>query len=262
MLPWPADEFRTLRLEEIDERYRRYRVTALEAEEAMARSLRRYGQISPLVVCLRKEIPVLVDGFKRLAAARGLKGFETLSAKQIDADERAAKAAFVLEDPRRALREAQAEEFRGWDPRLSAAGNRVSRQLAVLLDRLARMTNWLRHHGRGDLALCDRSVLESAFTRLAGEAHTVAELTDDFVKEIHLPYGSWKGYSKHSVTVGIRLRRSCRCWGRIAVTTFWRPSNGRSVTGRSRPTQSNASWRCKLAQKPAGTKWQKTSRLI
>ena len=172
------------------------------------------------------------------------------------------KAAFVLEDPRRALREAQAEEFRGWDPRLSAAGNRVSRQLAVLLDRLARMTNWLRHHGRGDLALCDRSVLESAFTRLAGEAHTVAELTDDFVKEIHLPYGSWKGYSKHSVTVGIRLRRFCRCWGRIAVTTFWRPSNGRSVTGRSRPTQSNASWRCKLAQKPAGTKWQKTSRLI
>ena len=31
------------------------------------------------------------------------------------------------------------------------------------------------------------SVLESAFTRLAGEAHTVAELTDDFVKEIDLP---------------------------------------------------------------------------
>lgn len=93
MLPWPADEFRALRLEEIDERYRRYRVTALEAEEAMARSLRRYGQISPLVVCLREEAPVLVDGFKRLAAARGLKGFETLSAKRIDADERAAKAA-------------------------------------------------------------------------------------------------------------------------------------------------------------------------
>lgn len=93
MLPWPADEFRTLRLEEIDERYRRYRVTALEAEEAMARRLRRYGQISPLVVCLREEVPVLVDGFKRLAAARGLKGFETLSAKRIDADERAAKAA-------------------------------------------------------------------------------------------------------------------------------------------------------------------------
>ena len=97
------------------------------------------------------------------------------------------KAAFVLERPREALREAQAGEVRGWDPRLSAAGNRVSRQLAALLDQLARMGNWLRHHGRGDLALCDRGVLEPAFTRLAGEAHGVAELTDDFLKEIHLP---------------------------------------------------------------------------
>jgi hypothetical protein len=248
---------------------------------------------------------VLVDGFKRLAAARGLKGFGTLSARRIEADERGAKAAmyglnrtgrhfgeleeawlvqglvredglsqvevavllarhkswvcrrlammeklcaaaqedlrlgllsptmarqlvrlpagnqqgaletgrrnslsaaelrgvvdlllvsgtrekatFVLERPREALREAQAGEVRGWDPRLSAAGNRVSRQLAALLDQLARMGNWLRHHGRGDLALCDRGVLEPAFTRLAGEAHAVAELTDDFVKEIHLP---------------------------------------------------------------------------
>jgi len=40
------------------------------AEEAMGRSLRRYGQVSPVVVCLRAEIPVLIDGFKRLAAAR------------------------------------------------------------------------------------------------------------------------------------------------------------------------------------------------
>ena len=97
------------------------------------------------------------------------------------------KTAFVLEQPREALREAQAVEVRGWDPRLSAAGNRVSRQLGTLLDHLARMTNWLRHHGRSDLASCDRGVLEPAFTRLAGEAHTVAELTEDFVKEIHLP---------------------------------------------------------------------------
>jgi hypothetical protein len=31
------------------------------------------------------------------------------------------------------------------------------------------------------------SVLEAAFVRLAGEAQVVAELTEDFVKEIHLP---------------------------------------------------------------------------
>lgn len=304
MSSWAVEEFRALRLEEIDVRYARYRLSVLEAEEAMARSLRRYGQIGPIVVCLRDEIPVLVDGFKRVAAARGLKGFGTLSARRIEVDERHAKAAmyglnrigrhfgeleeawlvqalvredslsqvevavllgrhkswvsrrlammeklcaaaqedlrlgllsptmarqlvrlpagnqqgaletgrrhslsaaelrgvvdlllgsgtrekatFVLERPRDALREAQAGEVRGWDPRLSTAGNRVSRQLAALLDQLARMGNWLRHHGRGDLALGDRGV-EPAFARLVGEAQMVAELTDDFLKEIHLP---------------------------------------------------------------------------
>jgi len=302
---WPVESYRTLRLEEIDVRYARYRLSVLEAEEAMARSLRRYGQLSPVVVCLRDEVPALVDGFKRLAAARGLKGFGTLLARRIEVDERNAKAAmyglnrigrhfgeleeawlvqalvredglsqvevamllarhkswvcrrlammeklcaaaqedlrlgllsptmarqlvrlpagnqqgaletgrrhslsaaelrgvvdlllasgtrekaaFVLERPREALREAQAGEVRGWDPRLSATGNRVSRQLAGLLDQLARMGNWLRHHGRADLALGDRGVLEPAFTRLVGEAQIVAELTDDFLKEIHLP---------------------------------------------------------------------------
>jgi ParB-like chromosome segregation protein Spo0J len=305
MLDWPVEEFRALRLEEIDVRYARYRLSVQQAEEAMAHSLRRYGQIAPIVVCLREETAVLVDGFKRLAAVRGLKGFATLWARRIELDERSAKAAmyglnrvgrhfgeleeawlvqalvredglsqvevatllsrhkswvcrrlamieklcpaaqedlrlgllsptmarqltrlpagnqqgaletarrnslsaaelrgvtdlllasgtqekatFVLERPREALREAQAGEVRGWDPRLSAAGNRVSRQLAALLDQLARMGNWLRHHGRGDLALCDRSVLEPAFGRLACEAPLVAELTDDFLKEIHLP---------------------------------------------------------------------------
>jgi len=42
VLNWAADEFCVLRLEEIDVRYARYRLSALEAEEAMARSLRRY----------------------------------------------------------------------------------------------------------------------------------------------------------------------------------------------------------------------------
>ena len=83
MSSWAVEEFRALRLEEIDVRYARYRLAALEAEETMARSLRRYGQISPVVVCLREEAPVLIDGFKRLAAARGLKGFGTLSARRI-----------------------------------------------------------------------------------------------------------------------------------------------------------------------------------
>ena len=58
MSHWTAEEFRALPLEEIDVRYGRYRLSVLEAEETMARSLRRYGQISPIVVCLREEVPV------------------------------------------------------------------------------------------------------------------------------------------------------------------------------------------------------------
>src|SRR5208337_2497850 len=90
---WAVEEFRALRLEEIDVRYARYRLSVLEAEETMARSLRRYGQMAPIVVCLRDEVPVLVDGFKRLAAARGLKGLGTLSARRVEVDERNAKEA-------------------------------------------------------------------------------------------------------------------------------------------------------------------------
>lgn len=85
------------------------------------------------------------------------------------------------------MREVRTGPVCGWDPRLSTAGNRVSRHLGILLDDLARMANWMRHRGRGDLALGDRGVLEPGFVRLAGEAQVVAELTEDFVKEIRLP---------------------------------------------------------------------------
>lgn len=240
MSSWAAEEFRALQWEEIDVRYARYRLSVLEAEEAMARSLRRYGQISPVVVCLREdglsqvEVAVLLGRHKswvcrrlammeklcaaaqedlrlgllsptmarqlvRLPAGNQQEALETGRRNSLSAAELRGvvdlllvsgtreKVAFVLERPREALREAQAGEVRGWDPRLSAAGNRVSRQLAALWDQLARMGNWLRHHGRGDLALCDRGVLEPAFARLAGEVQRVSELTEDFLKEIHLP---------------------------------------------------------------------------
>lgn len=93
MAPWPAGEIRSLALDEIGEAYRRYRLSVPEAEAAMARSLRRYGQISPMVVCLREERPEVIDGFKRLAAARVIPGFGRLSARSVEVDERGAKAA-------------------------------------------------------------------------------------------------------------------------------------------------------------------------
>src|SRR5271157_3322060 len=58
----------------------------------MARSLRRYGQMSPVVVCERDGRCELVDGFKRRAAAI-LVGMRTLSARVVAVADRVAKAA-------------------------------------------------------------------------------------------------------------------------------------------------------------------------
>jgi hypothetical protein len=62
-------------LKEINPRFGRYRLSVRE-EEAMARSLRQHGQISPIVVWVRDEAPVLASGFKRLTPGRVLKSIE------------------------------------------------------------------------------------------------------------------------------------------------------------------------------------------
>ena len=92
MADWHAGEVHPLAVAQLGERYRRYRLPDPDAEVAMAGSVRRYGQMSPLVVCLREETFEVLDGFKRLAAARAL-GLEAVAARWLEADERAAKAA-------------------------------------------------------------------------------------------------------------------------------------------------------------------------
>jgi hypothetical protein len=57
MKDWTEGEIRWITLEAIGERYRRYRLPDAAAETAMAGSLSRYGQLSPLAVCLREERP-------------------------------------------------------------------------------------------------------------------------------------------------------------------------------------------------------------
>jgi ParB-like chromosome segregation protein Spo0J len=305
MNDWSEGEIRWLAVETLGERYRRYRLPDAAAETAMVGSLARYGQISPVVVCLREETPELLDGFKRLTAARALAGMLSLQARRLEVDEPAAKAIilglngigcrmkeleeawivralvredglsqlqvaelleqhkswvcrrlalverlseecredlrlgllsptaarqltrlpagnqaevlaaarrehltaaeihgvvdllvtcasrpqveFILHEPRRALRQAQIESLPAWDPRLSASGNRVLRQLGGLLSGLGRMENWLRHRGRADLAPCDRAVLSPSFRRLSGDARTVAELAEDLLTEMDVP---------------------------------------------------------------------------
>jgi ParB-like chromosome segregation protein Spo0J len=93
MVCWADDHLLELKKEEIGENYGRYRLHVPEAERAMARSLERYGQLSPLVVCKRQESYQLIDGFKRLGAARGLAQLPHLAARLMEADERTAKAA-------------------------------------------------------------------------------------------------------------------------------------------------------------------------
>ena len=55
--------------------------------------MRLYGQLSPVVVCLRERRYELIDGFKRLAAARSLGGWARLLARVMAVDDKAAKAA-------------------------------------------------------------------------------------------------------------------------------------------------------------------------
>ncbi len=93
MLRWAEEGVLKLDCREIGDHYGRYRLHLPEAERAMARSLERYGQLSPLVVCRRQQRYELIDGFKRLGAARTLAQLSHLSARLLEADERTAKAA-------------------------------------------------------------------------------------------------------------------------------------------------------------------------
>ena len=92
MRAWAEGVVQPLAIAELGESYRRYRLSDPAAEEVMVRSLRQYGQLTPVVVCLREGRPELVDGFKRRAAAAFLP-WRTLSARLIEADEAQAKAA-------------------------------------------------------------------------------------------------------------------------------------------------------------------------
>ena len=94
---------------------------------------------------------------------------------------------FVLEKPREAIRQSQDHYIHQWDPRLSAAGNRIAKRLGFLLDSLSKINTWIRFEGRGQLQACDRAVLISGFKRLQQESTLLIEANDDFIKELQLP---------------------------------------------------------------------------
>jgi ParB/RepB/Spo0J family partition protein len=100
---------RAVTLAALGQRYRCYRLADPAAAEAMAGSLRRWGQVSPVVACAREGSLEIVDGFKRWAAAPAC-GWTTLSVQVVALDERLAKAAILglnsLQRPTRELEEA------------------------------------------------------------------------------------------------------------------------------------------------------------
>ena len=79
---------------EIGERYGAFRIVSPRADAAMVQSIRKYGQMSP-VVCVKGEGSYeMIDGFKRLRACRRLDK-TTLSAKTMEVSARVCKAAMI-----------------------------------------------------------------------------------------------------------------------------------------------------------------------
>jgi len=108
-MDWHDGTVRPVSLDELGQWYRRYRLADPEAEAAMAGSLRHWGQLSPVVACVRANQFELLDGFKRWSAARQIPGM-TLSVRVLEMDEPTAKAAILSlnrdQRPARELEEA------------------------------------------------------------------------------------------------------------------------------------------------------------
>src|SRR5436309_14025966 len=94
-MDWENGSVRPVALAALGQKYRRYRLADPPAEEAMAGSLRRWGQLAPVVACRRGHGLELLDGFKRFAAARHVAGLTALSVRVVQVDERLAKAAIL-----------------------------------------------------------------------------------------------------------------------------------------------------------------------
>jgi ParB-like chromosome segregation protein Spo0J len=93
MIPCPVGEITAVRLDALGDQFRRYRLRVPQAVQAMAQSLRRWGQCAPIVATIRQERPQVLDGFTRWEAAQQVRGMNTLLVRRIDVDDQRAKAA-------------------------------------------------------------------------------------------------------------------------------------------------------------------------
>jgi hypothetical protein len=162
------------------------RLALLEKLCADVRQDLEVGLLTPTVARELARLPagnqseVLDVGRRDALSGAELGGVVRLILESVTAEQRQ----FVLAKPREALGHVRAGESRGWDPRLSASGNRVSKQLAALLDRLAWTENFLECRGWTSLVASDRLVLGPIFDRLARDARCVAEGAGDLAVEM------------------------------------------------------------------------------
>ena len=68
MNPYPVGCVCPVPLDQLGDRFRRYRLRVPQAVIAMAQSLRRWGQCAPIVATVREERPQVLDGFTRWEA--------------------------------------------------------------------------------------------------------------------------------------------------------------------------------------------------
>jgi len=89
------DVFLEVPLSEIDKNYARLRLIHPQADATIVESIRKYGQLSPVVVGRAKgDRYELVDGFKRFRACQQL-GFKSVKVRVLDTGVRALKAAII-----------------------------------------------------------------------------------------------------------------------------------------------------------------------
>ena len=81
-------------ISEIGEKYGVYRIVNPRADAAMVKSIRKYGQISPVVCVKGRDGYEMLDGFKRLRACRSLNQ-ATLRVKTMEVSGRVCKAAIL-----------------------------------------------------------------------------------------------------------------------------------------------------------------------
>ena len=130
------DEERVVALAELGGRLAALRLCEASALETMRRSLTRHGQLSPLSVFADGAQLELIDGFKRVHAARAL-GLPTLRARVADVGSVDAKVLLVALHDRRGLTELE----EGWLVRSLYRDDHLSQP--AIAERLGRHKSWV-----------------------------------------------------------------------------------------------------------------------